>query len=516
MISTFDSIRIQGAAARDIRVGLTALYGKKDIITIYNDLLAVGYCKDNSFTVSEKLRSAGGFSFEPDMNAYYIGSTVYNSYSNASLVCSEMIRSGYDAVPCIVGSKQWKVYVKIPSDSAATFDLSSYGTEFNSLTLLKSGYDTIIHVEAGECEFLIDGDTNSYPQFKAVTSKGAQTTVSLGTRKYRGRIEIVREKSKITAVNVVGIEAYLLGVITCEMGASKPAEALKAQAICSRSYAAAKAGFNADSNIKTPYKLNDTDQSQVYKGVGAETDASYKAVKGTIGQVIRDPDGNILEAFYFSTDGGATDSLSDVWGYSSKVYESVFDPYETDPEVGPWLEEYTLSQLSSELRAGGHDVGTVTDISVSVTTKGGRAYTVSVRGTGGKLTISGTAFRELLGLPSAKFRIISHDSAEKTVSVIDASGSILSVIPENSYTISENSSISVLETLTEQYILVGDGFLYNIPDSLPPAGSVYIIGMGKGHGVGLSQSGAAGMARAGFGYKEIINYFYHNITIGNY
>ena len=232
--------------------------------------------------------------------------------------------------------------------------------------------------------------------------------------------------------------------------------------------------------------------------------------------MIRDPNGNILEAFYFSTDGGATDSISDVWGYSSKVYESVFDPYETDPEVGPWIEEYTLEHLSSELKEGGYDVGKVTDLSVTVTTKGGRAYSVSVRGTDKKLTISGTAFRELLGLPSAKFRIISHDSAENTVYAIDGSGNIISVDPENCYTISENSSVSILETSTEQYILIGDGSLYNIPDSLPPAGSVYIIGMGKGHGVGMSQSGAAGMARAGFGYKEIINYFYHNITIGKY
>ena len=516
MVSAFDCIRIHAAAARDIRVGLTSLYGKKDIITIYNDLLAIGHCKDNSFTVSETLQSVTGFSFEPDQNHWYISSTSYNSYKNAAFICSEMANAGYDAVPCIYDSRQWKVYVRIPADMTVTFNLHDYGAEFKNSTLLRSAINTVIHAEASGYEFRIDGYAAGYPQFKAVNSKGAQIPVSLGTRKYRGRIEIVREKDKITAVNVVGIEAYLLGVITCEMGSSKPEEALKAQAICSRSYAAVKAGFNADSSASKPYKMNDTDESQVYKGVGAETEAAYNAVRSTLGQVIRDPDGNILEAFYFSTDGGSTDSISDIWGYSSKVYDAVFDPYETDPEADPWIEEYTLTQLSSLLKDNGHDVGTVTDISVSVTTAGGRAYSVAIKGTTGKTSISGNTLREILGLPSTKFRIITSDSDADTVYAIGADGSTIPVIPGDSYAISENSSLSILETSTEQYIIVGENSLYNVPDSLPPAGSVYIIGMGKGHGVGLSQSGAAGMARLGYSYTEILNFYYHNITIGKY
>ncbi|MBO7633279.1 MAG: SpoIID/LytB domain-containing protein [Lachnospiraceae bacterium] len=515
-VSAFDSIRIHAGSARDIRVGLTSLYGKKDIITIYNDLLAVGYCKDNSFTVSEILRSSFGFSFEPDRNDWYIGSTVYNSYKNASFICSEMKNAGYTALPCMYANRQWKIYVLIPADFVASFNLSDYGSEFKDMTLLRSGPKSLIHAESSDYEFLIDGTVDGYPQFKAVNSRGEQVPVSLGTRKYRGRIELVRESDKLTAVNVVGIEAYLLGVITCEMGASKPAEALKAQAICSRSYAAAKAGFDADSKTKEPYKMNDTDASQVYKGVNAETDASYDAVRSTIGQVIRNKSGNIVEAFYFSTDGGATDSISDIWGYADPVYESVFDPYETDPEVGPWIEEYTLTELSKNLKDSGHDVGEVTDLSVTVTTAGGRAYSVLIRGTNGKTTVSGNTLREILGLPSTKFRIITADSDLNTVYAIDANGYTNPVIPGESYVISENSPVSILETSTEQYILVGNQTLFNIPDTLPPAGSVYIIGMGKGHGVGMSQSGAAGMARQGFDHTEIINYFYHNITIGKY
>ena len=515
-VSAFDSIRIHAASARDIRVGLTSLYGKKDIITIYNDLLAVGYCKDNSFTVSDTLQSASGFSFEPDRNGWFISSTSYSSYKNAALICSEMINAGYEALPCLCDSRNWKVYVRIPTEKINTFDLHDYGKEFKDSTLLRSVLNTVIHVDAAGYEFLTDGYVGGYPQFNAINSKGAQVSVSLGTRKYRGRIEIVGEKDKLTAVNVVGIEAYLLGVITCEMGASKPEEALKAQAICSRSYAAAKAGFNADSSASKPYKMNDTDESQVYKGVGAETEAAYNAVRSTIGQVIRDPDGNILEAFYFSSDGGATDSISDIWGYSGKVYDCVFDPYETDPEADPWIEEYTLSELSRLLKESGHDVGTVTDISVSVTTAGGRAYSVAIKGTSGKTGISGNALREILGLPSTKFRIITADSEADTVYAIASDGSTISVVPGNCYAISENSSLSILETSTEQYIIVGENSLYNVPDSLPSAGSICIIGMGKGHGVGMSQSGAAGMARQGFNHTEILNFYYHNITIGKY
>jgi stage II sporulation protein D len=161
-------------------------------------------------------------------------------------------------------------------------------------------------------------------------------------------------------------------------------------------------------------------------------------------------------------------------------------------------------------------VGDVTDLSVTVTTAGGRAYSVLIRGTGGKTTVSGNTLREILGLPSTKFRIITADIDLNTVYAIDANGYTNPVIPGDSYVISENSPVSILETSTEQYILVGNQTLFNVPDTLPPAGSIYIIGMGKGHGVGMSQSGAAGMARLGFDHTEIINYFYHNITIGKY
>ncbi|MBR5968559.1 MAG: hypothetical protein IK001_08195, partial [Lachnospiraceae bacterium] len=179
---------------------MTSLYGKKDIITIYNDLLAVGYCKDNSFTVSETLRSATGFSFEPDPDYWFVGSTSYNSLKNASLICSELKSSGFDALPCLYGRSGWRVFVRIPGYDFSKIDLSGYGKEFVDMTLLRSAMNTLIHVEASGYEFLIDGYSENYPQFKAVNSKGAQIPVSLGTRKYRGRIEIVRENDKITAV----------------------------------------------------------------------------------------------------------------------------------------------------------------------------------------------------------------------------------------------------------------------------------------------------------------------------
>ena len=185
--SLFDGVRIHASTARDIRVGLTSLYGKKDIITIYNEQLAIGYCKDNSFTAFGTLRSSAGFSFEPARDAWQIGSTAYDSYNNALKVCNDLKSSGFKALPCLYAENEWRVYIRIPDGASITGDLSAYGSEYRDSTSVRAVSNrTVIHAEASGYEFLIDGYIGGYPQFKAINSKGEQVPVSLGTRKYRG------------------------------------------------------------------------------------------------------------------------------------------------------------------------------------------------------------------------------------------------------------------------------------------------------------------------------------------
>ncbi len=511
--SLTDPAQMSAAQSRDIRVGLTDLYGKKDRITIYNESVIIGYCKDNSFIPTCMFNSPGGFTFEPDDLHYLAGKTGYDSIDKAREAGEVMAQMGCEVYYALTGSRRWKVYLLPLNNDSSIAIQSAYSKEYSDI-LFRSGQSCLIRVTTSNSVFLIDPYENSvYPQFKAVNA-GVQVPVSLGTRKYRGRIEIIREKNKITAVNTVGLEAYLLGVVTCEMGASKPVEALKAQAVAARSFAIAKAGFTDDT--QNSYILNDTTDSQVYKGVSLETDAGYNAVKNTAGQVIKDSNGNIVQAFYFSTDGGSTDSGADMWNVSSNIFEPVFDIYENDPEVEPWLDDISLKEIASVLKEHGYDVGEISDISVSLRSDGGRAMQVSVRGKGGKVSLSGNEFRNIFDLPSTKFRIITPDDKQDSVSIIDSLKQIVSRKLSETYAISETMQISSLDNLEEQYILVCGGDFFTIPVVLPTKGHIFILGLGSGHGVGMSQSGAAGMATKGYDYIEILNFYYHNIVLGTY
>ena len=148
---------------------------------------------------------------------------------------------------------------------------------------------------------LIDGENaGGFPQIKALNPTNGIYSVNLGTRSYRGRIEIGRynDSSTLTAVNVLNIESYLLGVVTCEMDHTWPAEALKAQAVCSRSYAYVRSGFGADSRLKNPYSVGDTTASQVYRGVNGERPEGIDAVNDTVGKIVLSK-GKPIDAFFF-------------------------------------------------------------------------------------------------------------------------------------------------------------------------------------------------------------------------
>ena len=508
-------LRVYAAASTDIRVGLIDLYGKKDRITLYNDSIVIGYSKNNSFIPTCMFNSPGGFTFEPDNRHYLAGKTAYDSIDKARTVGDTFPSKKCQVFYALTGSRQWRLYLLPLSDEIYLELLKTYKNEFSDITS-RSGPASTIRVSSASSVFLIDlYDDSGFPQVKAV-SGGKQVPVSLGTRKYRGRIEIIREEDKLTAVNIVGIEAYLLGVITCEMGADKPAEALKAQAVAARSFAAVKAGLDSDSDPKAYYRLTDTTESQVYKGFLYETEASFDAVRSTLGQVIKDTYGNTVQAFYFSTDGGSTDSGADMWSVSSNVFEPVFDIYETYPEVDPWLKDFSLKDISLTLKNKGYKVGDVTDISVSVRSEGGRVMQLAIRGSGGKISLTGSEFRNLLGLSSTKFRIILSDSGQDRVSIISSGNSIVSQRLAGLFTVSEKGVKSSLDNSAEQYILVSDGDFFTIPVVLPAQEHIFILGMGSGHGVGMSQSGAAGMGKKGYNYKEILNFYYHNIHLGTY
>lgn len=227
-------------------------------------------------------------------------------------------------------------------------------------------------------------------------------------RHYRGSMQIHKVGSSISVVNQVPLEQYLYGVVPAEMPSSWHPEALKAQAIVARSYAVAT---RKPSGLFDAYA--DT-RSQMYSGIEAEQASTNAAVDATAGAVAVHG-GAPIPTFFYSTSGGRTAAIEDVWGSAPRPYlKSKPDPYEASP-YSSWKMEYTQKELARKL--GSSASGTLRRIDLE-TNASQRVRRVSVVGSRGTTTLSGTSLQYKLGLRSSWYRVekLSVDSRSRRVS----------------------------------------------------------------------------------------------------
>ena len=209
---------------------------------------------------------------------------------------------------------------------------------------------------------------------------------------YRSRMILSRAGRALLAVNSVGIEQYLYGVVPSESPASWPADALKAQAVAARSYALRRRRPGA------PYDVFADTRSQVYRGVLAETDATNAAVRATKGRVVL-AGGAIADTLFFSTSGGRTAGNEEVFGGTPISYlRPVDDPHDDHSPYHTWTARFTRRDAQSKL--GSVLSGNLRGLRVATRTASGRAATVVVRGSGGNQTVSAGTIQGLLGLRS--------------------------------------------------------------------------------------------------------------------
>ena len=490
----FISSEADAKAATDIRVGLKSSYFDKKIITVYNTVLKMGYCINDSFKAELELKSAGGFSFEPDKSEYYCDGTDHAKYKDA-LAASKGVSNAY---VCYAGRNKWRVYTKDAGDNDGLSKVSSRD---------------VISITFGQKKILIDGNVSGgYPQFSA---GGTDKYISLGSKKYRGRIEIGRYgNDTLRAINIVNVEKYLMGVVSCEINTTWHTEAQRAQAVAARSYCLANTGFKADSYLNKGYVIVDTDESQVYGGVNRETDISKYAVRSTWKQVLKS-NGKIVPAYFFSTSGGATEFSADIWGGNSSVFIGVFDEYETNPERKPWTIKTTFTELEQKLKSKGYSVNGIKDIYTEMLSDSGRVSSVKVKHNGGSTTVKGSEIKSLYGMHSTKFKIVTSDSDADSVYVITADG-ISDVEVYDLNVISGTGQVSRVEDNTDQMIVISSDNMTNFPVDMPEGNEIWFLGMGWGHGIGMSQSGANGMALKGYKYDEILKYYYKNVILSTY
>ena len=213
---------------------------------------------------------------------------------------------------------------------------------------------------------------------------------------YPGDIEVWRGAGGLYLINELPLEDYIKNVVSAEVGADWDMEALKVQAVISRTYAV----FQKQRNTAENYDITSSVLHQVYKGVNENTRISY-AVMHTEGEVLT-YDGKVIEAFYHSTSGGMTEAAEEVFGKSYPYLTPVAGSCETSP-YWIWERRIPAEELEKALAVSG-----IKNINIASLTSTKRVKTVEVLHGGGTLTVKATDLRKTLGwsrLPSTNFTL---------------------------------------------------------------------------------------------------------------
>ena len=217
-----------------------------------------------------------------------------------------------------------------------------------------------------------------------------------GSTAYRGQLQVSLANGRLRAINLVGLEAYLYGVVPSEMPKDWLPEALKAQAVAARSYALAvrKTGSWFD--------LYPDTRSQVYLGIAHEAPSATAAVQATAGQVVL-YGGKVATTYFFSSSGGRTASAPEVFpsAPATPYLVSVNDPYDTISPHHRWGPFVVSAQ---RLRRMLGVRGALSDVTLELGPSG-RVETITGVGAQGSSTMKGWDFRRALGLDSTWFRV---------------------------------------------------------------------------------------------------------------
>jgi stage II sporulation protein D len=307
------------------------------------------------------------------------------------------------------------------------------------------------------------------PPLEAMTLAPADLSapIRINGRTYRGVADVLSDRNGFTIVNRLGMEAYLQGVVSAEMGHRSSIEeaALRAQAVVSRTYATRNLGrWKARG-----FDLSATVSDQVYGGLGTETPEGRAAVADTRGRVLT-YNGGVIEAFFYSTCGGRTADGFEVFHGAARPYlRSIRDQAENGSvycSISPryrWHEEWSAEALRATLQrslpsiAGlrSEQVAPVRDVRVTRRTGSGRVDQIAIALGGPEIRVDGLAIRQVLRPSSGE--LLRSNAFELTVT--------------------------------------GGGRMVS---------RLAVDGMGSGHGVGFCQWGAVGRARAGQGFEQIL------------
>ena len=356
-----------------------------------------------------------------------------------------------------------------------------------------------ITIVTGVTQYRVNTGAQTAVSSGPVVLTSSDGLVSIGGVRYRGVAEVrINGSGTLAGVNEVPMEQYLYGVVPRELPPTvyDEIEALKAQAIAARTYGLRGLGKRASEG----YDLLPTTSDQVYGGYDAEHPLSTQAVDETAG-VAATYNGALIEALFFSTSGGATANNEDVFnsapvpylrgvldsqrGSSGNVLDSLKHGHGGQKLRGTrngdfegdwsryhrWSFEWTADEISDVISAYAQQpVGRVLAINVLERSGSGRVKLIEY------VTEAGTFYD-------------TKDHVRTSLKYITANGTPASLL----------STLFVIEPVLDRRTGEVMGF--------------EAFGGGWGHGVGMNQTGATGMAEKGATYAEIIHFYYQGVDL---
>lgn len=426
------------------------------------------------------------------------------SFATREEASAYLIEYGYtvDSYPAFT-QEGWKVWLSTPYCETLPI-LATKGVVNSSCMRISDGGGNTLFFYQPTAGDSIDTLRSHMAEFQDYS----QSDLIYGSNQlsYPGEMLIQRYHSfGLTVINNLPFEQYIAGVISREMSPSWPVEALKAQAVASRSFTLAtppseylQYGFNT--------------YQQTYIGVDyAREVAIQQAIQETAGEVIWYHDSNGIEkiaaAYYHADAGGSTENSENVFVQALSYIRGVKEFFKTESPDNVWdpVPSMTTAEIRLSLLKGYGDIGAIRAIRVLKEGAFGAAIEIEIVGSLKTIVLKKWEGPYYFGLKSYNFTV----TKQMNLIILSANGNLTAfsggraeVLTANgleSLSVSEGTSVLSSQGLGE---LQGNGALYCFP------------GGGYGHNLGMSQYGAKALADLGYNYQYILQFYYTGVTVG--
>ncbi len=372
------------------------------------------------------------------------------------------------------------------------------GAYYPASTTPTSGYtrstqsDIAIRASSGKT-LMLAGRTDQYIGDR-------DSILSLEGVSYRGRINFYHNGQTLAAINELGLDDYLKGVVAKEMPSSWHIEALKAQSVVARNYVLT----NSTKHLSSGFHVCNTVHCQLYGGLSAETARTNQAVDETSG-VVMYYDGQPAEGYFHSSSGGRTESSVNFWNEHRPYLVGVDDTAGLGSPHDEWRVELSANDIRVQLAGNAIHIGEIQALSITSVSENGRVLEMVIQGSAGSYTLKKDRIRTILGSSRVKSIFFTFENAIAATAMQAAVPSIDRSSLESAFA----ALRAVVDRQGAQSVVPQTQILTQRVSS---SGKFVLLGRGYGHGVGMSQYGAKNLAEAGRDYRQILTHYFTGVT----